>query len=144
MTAAALTVITPREASAFACLCDAMVAPGDALPPVAQTDAAFAYDRALATQPPVNRIALRAMVAILELLPLVLAGRRMRRLDPGRRAHVLAAIERNPAAEGMVKAVRGVAHLSYYGDDAVMRRLGYDPDVIVARAARLRAEESRW
>lgn len=38
--------------------------------------------------------------------------------------------------------VRLAAHC-YYGDAGVMRRLGYDADAIVARAALLRAAEGR-
>lgn len=144
MSSPALTVLSPREASAFACICDTVVAPAGVLPPVAQTDAAFAFDRTLAASPRLNRIGLRAMVATLELAPVLTTGRRLRRLPPDRRAAVLDAIERTAAGAGVVKAIRGIAHLSYYGDDAVMRRIGYDPDAVVARAAAVRAEEARW
>jgi hypothetical protein len=37
-----------------------------------------------------------------------------------------------------VRLLEGIASLSYYGDDAVMRRVGYDPDANVARAREVR------
>lgn len=140
----ALAAMTPREASAFACICDTVVAPAPPLPPVAQTDAAFAFDRTLSASPPLNRAGLRAMVVALELAPLLTSGRRLRRLPPAARAAALDRIERTAAGAGLVKAVRGIAHLSYYGDDRVMRLLGYDADAVVARAADVRAAEARW
>lgn len=140
-----LTVLSAREASAFACICDTVVAPAAPLPPVAQTDAAYAFDRTLAASPPLNRIGLRAMVVALELAPLLTGRRhRLRRLAPAERAAVLDEVEATVAGAGLVKAVRGIAHLSYYGDDDVMRRLGYDADAVVARAAAVRTEEHRW
>ena len=38
----------------------------------------------------------------------------------------------------LLKVVRSLAHLHYYGDAGVMRILGYDPDAVVARAAEVR------
>jgi hypothetical protein len=84
------------------------------------------------------------MVVALELAPLLTSGRRLRRLSPAARAAALDRIERTAAGAGLVKAVRGIAHLSYYGDDRVMRLLGYDADAVVARAAAVRAAEARW
>jgi hypothetical protein len=138
-------VLAPREASIFACLTDAVVAPRAPLPPVAATDAALALDASLATGPRVNALALRAALLALELGPRALGfGARLRRLTPARRAAYLARLDRAAPTAGVMKALRGVAHLHYYGDLAVLRLLGYDPDAVVARAARLRAEEGRW
>jgi hypothetical protein len=135
-----LTVITRREASIFACVCDTVVAPDGRLPAVAQTDAAFAFDRLLAASPRLNRIGLRVLFVTLELAPLIVgAGGRLRRLTLPQRVEVLARLERTAAGAGLIKAARGVAQLSYYGDDAVMRRLGYDADAVVARARKARA-----
>jgi hypothetical protein len=129
-----LTVLTPREASIFACVCDTVVAPDGVLPPVAQTDAAFAFDRMLAASPRVNRLGLRALFLALELAPLLFAGKRLRRLPRAEREAALARLD-----DGIVKAARGLAHLAYYGDDGVMRRLGYDADAVVTRAREVRA-----
>lgn len=139
-----LTVLTPREASMFACICDTVVAPEDPLPQVRDTDAVVAFDRTLAVSPPLNRAGIRAMVVALEVLPALRGGRRLRRLARADRAAALAHIEATAAGAGLVKAVRGMAHLAYYGDEAVMHRLGYDPDAVVARAAAVRAQEGRW
>jgi hypothetical protein len=70
-------------------------------------------------------------------------GRRLRRLPRERRAGYLDRLQRGPlalAAEPML----AIAKLGYYGDDAVMRGLGYDADAVVARGRELRREEVRW
>ena len=116
-----LTVLTPREASSFACLVDTVVAPAPPLPPVSETDAVAAFDAWLARAPAANRAALRSV-----LYPLA----RMRRLSPEARVAYLerAGRSRAPGARQMVEAIRSTAALSYYGDANVMRLLGYDAD----------------
>jgi hypothetical protein len=49
-----LVCLAPREASIFACLVDAVAAPEPLLPPVAQTDCAFAFDRWMAASPAIH------------------------------------------------------------------------------------------
>jgi hypothetical protein len=140
----ALRVLRPREASIFAALVDIVVAPVPPLPPVHRTDAAFALDANLAAAPRANRLGLRAALLALELAPLALGhGRRLRRLGPEQRTAVLAGIERGPLT-GLVKALRTLAHLSYYGDPAVLLLIGYNADAVVARGADLREKELRW
>lgn len=136
-----LQVLRPREASIFAAFADTVVAPVAPLPQVRATDTAFAMDANLAAAPPVNRYALRGALLALEVLPRVLrghGGRRFRRLDGAGRTAVLATLERGPLA-AVVKPLRTLAHLSYYGDPGVMRLIGYDADAVVARAAAARA-----
>ncbi|MCW3017522.1 MAG: hypothetical protein JWO02_4614, partial [Solirubrobacterales bacterium] len=94
--------------------------------------------------PRANRLGLRAVLLALELAPLALGHRRrLRRLDLAQRTAVMARLERGPLT-GVVKGLRTLAQLSYYGDPTVMRLLGYDAEVVVARAAALRATEVRW
>jgi len=50
---------------------------------------------------------------------------------------------RSAAARGLLKIVRSLACLCYYGDDGVMRRLGYDAAANVRRGRELRAREGR-
>lgn len=139
-----LAVLRPREASIFAAFCDAVVAPVPPLPAVRDTDAAFAFDTGLAAAPAANRAALRAALLALELAPLALGySARLRRLDSAQRLTALDRIERGPLGDA-VKGLRALAHLSYYGDPAVTRLLGYDPDAVVARATELRYLEHRW
>jgi hypothetical protein len=141
----ALEAIGRREASIFACLCDAVVAPRPPLPPVRATDAAAAFDAGLAHAPRLNRCVLRAALLALELAPLALGfGARLRRLAPPQRAAALARLDRCVPVAPLLKALRGMAHLSYYGDLRVLNELGYDPEAIVARAAALRELERRW
>jgi hypothetical protein len=91
---------------------EALVAPQPPLPPVRETDAVAALERSLAAGPKLNAVVLRTA--------LLLAGMGMRR---------------GPLA----KVVASLAHLHYYGDDRVMRLLGYDPDAVLARAAEARS-----
>jgi hypothetical protein len=141
-----LHVLTPREASIFACLVDTVAAPEPVLPPVRETDAAFFFDRWLAASPRVNALGLRALLYALELGPLLGRGRRrFRRLPVAERARFVAAVEgsSNPHLRQLAKLVKGAAFLSYYGDDEIMRRVGYDPDANLARGRRLRDSEGR-
>jgi hypothetical protein len=142
----ALRALTPREASIFACVTDAVVAPEPALPPVRETDAVAFFDDWMARGPAFNRIGMRALLYALELSPLVLgAGRRLRRLDRAARASWLQAIERAPNGQIrlITKLVRGAAQLSYYGDDRVLALCGYDARANVRRARELRLAEGR-
>jgi len=143
---APLVVLTPREASIFACLADAVVAPEPILPPVRETDAVAFFDRWMARAPRLNRVALRSLLYTLELAPRFLGfGRRMRQLDPMQRADYLRAIERNrlPQLRQLAKLMQGLGQLSYYGDDRVMLRLGYDAEANVQRGRDLRARDGR-
>ena len=141
-----LQAISGREASIFACVTDAVVAPEPVLPPVRDTDAAAYFDRWMSRSPKLNRLALRALLWTLELGPLGLGGgKRLRRLPPEQRALFLRRLEKAPQPQlrQLLKLVKGIAFLSYYGDDGVMLRLGYDADANVARGRRLRREEGR-
>jgi len=69
----------------------------------------------------------------------------VRALDEADRARVLESLEhaRRPEIRQLAKLMKSVAFLSYYGDDGVMRRLGYDADAVVRRARAIRAAEGR-
>jgi hypothetical protein len=140
-----LRVLTPREASIFACVCDTVVAPEPLLPAVRDTDAVESFDRLLAASPRLNRAALRLLLHAAELAPRAAGMKRLRRLGVEERAQAMARVEaaRSPHASELVKLMKGLACLSYYGDDAVMRRLGFDPDERVRRGRELRLEEGR-
>jgi hypothetical protein len=141
-----LHVLTPREASIFACVCDTVVAPEPVLPPVRETDAVGFLDRWLAAAPALNRIGLRSLLYAAELAPRLMGRRgRLRALPEAERAAALEAADRarRPEVRAVVKLVKSVAFLAYYGDDDVMGRLGYDPDAVVARGRELRAREGR-
>ena len=130
-----LQVITRREAALFARFADAVVAPAAPLPPVRQTDAVAAFDRILARSPRANRVGLRALLLLVSLA--------LRALPTSRRQRALDRPSGGPVADA-VKALRALAQLSYYGDDSVMRLLGYDADANVARGRALRRAEGRW
>ena len=143
---APLAVLTPREASIFACLADTVVAPEPVLPPVRETDAVEFFDRWMERSPRLNRSALRALLYVLELAPRVLGfGARLRRLPPDRRAQFLRSIEQNriPQLRQLAKLMQGFGQLAYYGDDRVMLRIGYDADANLARGRELRARDGR-
>lgn len=128
--------LRPREASIFACLCDTVVAPEPLLPAVRDTDAVEAFGRLLTASPRLNAAGLRTLLYFVELAPWLAGERgRFREIEPSARA---ALVERATAARlapirELAKALRSVALLSYYGDDGVMRRLGYDADERVER-----------
>src|SRR5438093_860564 len=93
-----LRVLSGREASIFACLTDAVVAPEPPLPPVRETDAVRFFDEWLSLVPRPNRAGMRALLWAAELAPLVSGfGGRLRRLDRARRGDWLHGVER---AEG--------------------------------------------
>ena len=140
-----LQALTPREASIFACLTDTIVAPAPVLPAVSHTDAVESFDRWVSLSPRLNRLGLRALLYACELGPRLLGSpARLRRLSPEQRAGALDRAQRSGAVgAGMTKIVEGLAFLSYYGDDGVMRLLGYDADANVARGRELRARERR-
>jgi Tfp pilus assembly protein FimV len=130
--------VTGRELSIFACLTDTVVAPVAPLPQVRDTDAAPAFARSLELVPALNALGLRAALLAVELAPLALGfGARLRRLAPADRERALDRIDRGPLAP-LLKALRSMAHLHYYGDLGVMRLLGYDPEAVVARAELVR------
>ena len=139
-----LETLTPREASIFACVCDTVVAPRPALPPVRETDAVEFVDRWLARAPRLNRAGLRALLYAAELAPRALGAKgRLRALSEAERARVLRELERSRRTRELVKLLQGIAFIAYYGDDAIMRRLGYDASARVERARQLRAREGR-
>jgi hypothetical protein len=141
-----LVCLAPREASIFACLVDTVAAPEPLLPPVAQTDCAFAFDRWMASSPALNARGMRTLLLALELAPLAFGyGRRFRRLPVDGRTRFLDAIERNANRQlrQLTKLLKGAAFLAYYGDDSVMRRIGYDAAANVERGRMLRAEQGR-
>ena len=104
--------MTARERANAVRVIALCVAPVPPLPPVRETDAVQALERSLAAGPKINAIVLRAALLLVGL-----------------------GLRRGPLA----KVVGSLAHLHYYGDDRVMRLLGYDADAVVARAAQVRA-----
>jgi hypothetical protein len=116
------------------------------LPPVAQTDCTFAFDRWMAAGPSLNARGMRVLLLAIEVLPLAMGyGRRFRRLPAGERTRFLEAIERSPNRHlrQLTKVLKSAAFLSYYGDDAVMRQVGYDASANVERGRALRVREGR-
>ena len=122
-----LAVLTRREASIFAAFADAVAMPVPPRPGVSGTDAVAGFDGWLARAPRLNRIALRA-----SLLGL---GLRLRGLDRGERAASLGRLggSRVPLVPQLLEALRTSAAAAYYGDDGVMRGLGYDAGERVRR-----------
>ena len=130
----------------FACVCDTVVAPQPLLPPVSHTDAVAYFDRWLELSPRLNRAGLRALVIAAELCPPLLGFRgRLRVLGRAERARALDTLEavRQPRVRELVRLVKGIATLCYYGDDDVMLRLGYDAEANLRRGRELRAAEGR-
>src|SRR3954447_3989944 len=141
-----LVCLAPREASIFACLVDTVAAPEPLLPAVSRTDCAFAFDRWMAAGPALNARGMRGLLLALEVMPLAMGyGKRFRRRPPVERTRFIRAIERssNRHVKQVAKALKGAAFLAYYGDDAVMRQLGYDAQANLERARAVRVREGR-
>jgi hypothetical protein len=118
--------VTRREERVVERLVDAAVATGDPLPAPRDTDAVAAFDTWLRAAPAPNRLAVRGLLRVVgtEDLPrLIESGEGVR----GGAAQVLARI---------------AAHC-YYGDERVMRALGYDAGEVAARGLALRRAEGR-
>ncbi len=87
---------------------------------------------------------MRALLYALERAPLVTGRRaRLRRLPADERAATLRRLRSTPLG-GALEALQSIVQLAYYGDDAVMRSLGFDASAVVARCRELRAAEGRW
>jgi hypothetical protein len=141
-----LRVLSAREASIFACLTDTVVAPEPVLPAVRDTDAVRFFDEWLSLLPKPNRAGMRALILAAELAPLASGFRaRLRRLERSRRSEWLQGVEHAPQMRLrlLAKLVVSAAQLSYYGNDAVLARLGYDAQSNLERGRRLRAAEGR-
>lgn len=123
-----MTVLSPREASIFACVADTLLAPAPPLPPIGQTDAVGAFDAWLTRAPRINRMGLRALLLALEISPrLTHARTRWRRLAPPARLALLERLAQRPGGRVLVEALRASAAVSYYGDAQVSALLGYVP-----------------
>lgn len=141
-----LRAITPREASIFACLTEAICAPDSDFPAVAETTAVKFYDDYLACSPRANGLILRTMVLASELGPLALGYRaRLRRLDATARTRYVSKLSTSSLApvHAAFKIVKSIANTAYYSDDRVLKGCGYDADANVARARALREKEGR-
>jgi hypothetical protein len=138
--------MTKREADIFTCFADTVVSPEPLLPPVRSTDSAAFLSEWLGLAPKLNAAGLRAAIVALDLAPLAQGyRRRLRKLPRDDRAQVVQRIEKHksPQVRQAVKALKGIAFLCYYGDDGLMKRLGYDADANVARGRALRTAEGR-
>jgi hypothetical protein len=121
-------VLSPREASIFACVADTLLAPAPPLPPIHATDAVPAFDAWLARAPRPNRLALRAVLLGLEIAPrFTRAQTRWRRLAPPARLALLDRLGARRGGTAIVEALRAAAAVSYYGDAEVSKLLGYVP-----------------
>jgi hypothetical protein len=104
----------------------AAVPAGDGLPPVERTDALAAFDDWLQAAPGPNRAALRL------LLRVSARGDVARRIESGKGVR-----------GGGAQLLARIAAHCYYGDEAVMRALGYDAREVAARGLALRRAEGR-
>ena len=114
------------ERRALERLLAAAVPEGDGLPPVEQTDALGAFDAWLRAAPAPNRAALRVLLRF------------------AARGDVAALIEHGRGVRGGAAQFLGrIAAHCYYGDEQVMRALGYDARQVAARGWAVRRAEGR-
>ena len=125
--------MTRGERCSVELLLGAAVPAGDGLPPVARTDAVAAFDAWLRAAPGPNRVALRGMLRAV--------GAKLRRLPDEERARWVEA--GRGRLGGAAQFLARIAAHCYYGDDGVMRALGYDACEVAARGMALRRAEGR-
>lgn len=118
--------MTRAERRAVERLVEAAVRPDGELPAVERTDAVDAFAAWLSAAPRRNRVAMRA------LLRTVARGDVSGHLESGRGVR-----------GGGVQFLARIAAHCYYGDEAVMRALGYDARAVSGRGLALRRAESR-
>jgi hypothetical protein len=126
----AASPLRARARDVFAALIDAAVVPGPPLPALTRDGAPAFLDRLLVASPRANAAGLVGALLLLDAVSLPLTGARFRRLSAERRRALLDRADRWPP----VQALRGLAHLAYYGEDAAALALGYDADAVLARA----------
>ncbi|HEV2813808.1 MAG TPA: hypothetical protein VGW10_11210, partial [Solirubrobacteraceae bacterium] len=100
---------------------------------VQRTDAVAAFDAWLRAAPAPNRAALRAMLRAV--------GAKLQRLPPAERARWIEA--GRGRLGGSAQFLARIAAHCYYGDEGVMRALGYDAREVAARGLALRRAEGR-
>lgn len=139
-------VISPREASIFACIAETVLTPQPKLPPVIETNAIEFFDSYLAYSPKSNRAAYRVMVLASELAPRLTGyGARLRMLDSESRGRFFENWSSSsvPQLRAVFKLVKTLSAMSYYGDKKVLKICGYDSEANVARGRALRKKENR-
>ena len=84
-------------------------------------------EQALALQPSARRRQLQLFIRTVDWLPVLRWGRRFRRLDPGRRRQVLAALQDLPLLllRRGFWGLRTLVLLGYYTRDAAAAEIGY-------------------
>jgi hypothetical protein len=100
----------------------------------------------MARSPRLNRAGIRVLLYAVEAGPLLAGfGRRLRRLSPTDRLRFVERVEHAPIPQlrQIAKLVKGMSFVSYYGDDGILRVLGYDPEANLARGRAIRAAEGR-
>ena len=128
-----MSALSRGETALVTTMIEAAVVPAPPLPPVERTDAVAAFGAWLAAAPGPNRALLRGLLRTL--------GLKLRRMPAAERARFLQT-PTGRTAPGVQMLMRIAAHC-YYGDDGVMRRLGYDAGANARRGAQLRATEGR-
>jgi hypothetical protein len=118
--------VTRGERRAVERLLEAAVPAGGPLPAVADTDAVAAFGEWVGAAPRPNRVALRLM------LRASARGDVRRRVESGK-----------GVLGGGTQFLARIAAHCYYGDEGVMRRLGYDARAVAARGLALRRAEGR-
>src|SRR4051812_4327989 len=100
----------------------------------------------MARSPRANRAGVRVLLYAVEAGPLLAGFRtRLRRLPAPDRLRFVQRVEKAPLPQlrQLAKLIKGMSFVCYYGDDRLLRTLGYDPDANLARGRALRLAEGR-
>jgi hypothetical protein len=130
----------------FAALTDSFCEPAFPLPAVGDSDAVAFMGELASGAPRINRAGFRVILRLVDVAPLVRGHRRrFRRLSRSERVRFLHGLDKSRwfVLRVAARLLKTLTVMSYYGDPAVLRATGYDPDAVVARARALRAEQQR-
>ena len=130
------SVLTPIR-SKFRALAETLLPEMASADPAAWTRAEQIIETLLSQRPASVRRQIALFVRVADALPLLRYGRTFRRLDRGRRLHVLRALEDAPilAVRRGVWGLRTLVFMGYYGQPGVREAIGYraHPDGWAAR-----------
>ncbi len=142
----AAKALRPREAAVFASLTEVYCRPEPTFPSLAATDAVAFIDAFAARSRILNRIGFRVILWAVELAPLVRGyGGTFTRLAADRQAQFVRSLDRSrwQLLQVGFRLLKTLTLMSYYGDVAVLRTTGYDPEANIARGRALRRAEGR-
>lgn len=123
-----MELVLPPVDDVFRAVARSVVPEAEVLSPSAWDMLEDIVEHALADRPPAMRRRLRLFLKVLDLLPLFRYGRRLRHLNPSRRARFLAGIQDSGihALRQGFWGLRTLVYMGYYARPEAAAGIGYD------------------